>query len=221
MQASIRKAIWWCLLASGVGGTSIFLYLCTVFGPPNAREWPFYFWPITTVILTVISIGRLRRCYAEDPWVTLGHWHLSISDLLASAIVTGALLGISHGTYPDSFLKLGIPISFISGLHFVAGILVATRSGIEDRWAKQAYALGFVLRNYGCLTAASLFVVMTAFAIIALDLRRSIEICSGVFTFASGSRDDPMLVLIRTGLAILPVGLLLCSWSRRRSTTSS
>src|SRR5262245_2394542 len=126
MEMSTRKTIWWYALATGAGGTLLFGYACLIDGPPSGPERILYLWPLITIVLSAVATLRLRSCYRKEPGPGRGFWQLSVSDLLLVAFVCGTILSLFKAFWPDVLIKVGIPLTIVTGLLLLTGTLVAT-----------------------------------------------------------------------------------------------
>jgi hypothetical protein len=208
MDMMTRKSIWWYGLAAAVGGTLMFVYLLILEGMrgPPAR---IYFWPAGTVTLMLVSIFRLRSCYRAEPGPSEGFWQLSISDLIVAALLLGAMLTGFQAAWPRYFLQAGIPAAFLTGAHFVAGMLVAARRGIQSKSTKYLFGVGFLLRNYGALgvgTGIILFIVILLLG----DSHQAFDYLACAVFLHDRPHEGWAYYPVRAGILMLPVGLVLC-----------
>lgn len=207
------KTIWWFGLAAGIGGTLMFGALCIQFGPPSRRESIFYLWPLCTVGLSIIAALGLRRCYRLEPAQHGGLWQLSLRDLLVISFFAAFFLAAFKGTWPESFVYVGVPWALVSTALCVAGLLVAARKGIAGAARRYCFAAGFMLRLYGALGVGASLVIIVV--VLVIDLGGVGEFCSKVFS--TRPIDEAFLFYpIRAGFVCLLPGLLLCHLAQRK-----
>ena len=207
MPISTWKTFWWAALFCAVGGSVMYVLVAIQQGLNFASD--FMVWPIITFPLMPLSIWRLRRCYELEPLIGSGHWHLSMSDLIASSVITGLFLSAYQCVSTNTFLSFGVPFSFFLGAGTLAGFIYAARMGITT-WRLRCFAaFGFSLWFFGALGTGSLLVV------IVMVTYRGGHTIIGVFRDLldpkMGRGDEWWFFLVfRLSLILGPIGFLCC-----------
>jgi hypothetical protein len=178
MPMSLRKQSWWMVLASccGIGAMLVIpLVGILVSLPDKSLIWSGV---ILTIVLFLGEIGvgllavrKLKACYADEPLEGGGRWQLTLSDMIAIVFFFGTVMLLCQVISPAGFMIVGIPISLISGVGFVAAMFVVARTEtLATTWERCFVAFSFMW--FGLIfTVISVLIQVAALAVVAGLLR--------------------------------------------------
>jgi hypothetical protein len=209
MSLSRQKNAAWCVFFAGLGGTVIFVLIAALDGIRGIRALDdIYAWPILSLAMSIAGTLRLRTLYRREPAEDSGKWHLSVTDLIALAGLTGLFLAVAQSILtPRVFLERGIAVSLLCGIANVLGLLIASRRNIQRPWHRILFANAYSLRLFGALGTG------TFALLIFLTLSRG---TFGLFLDAIvhephyRTTENGIVQAIRLSLVCLPLGLVGC-----------
>ena len=210
-----RKKYAWIALASGVGGTLVFVLWCSFEGPPGLYEIKIYLWPICTSAAVATSALLLKKYYREEPENFAGFWHLSIVDLFSTSIIAAALMAAWRAVWPLSFVPAGIAVALSLATAFVFCLLISARKGFQRPLAKITKALSVLLISLSWMAVGTLAVLFAVILCYDQRLDDAVEFLVDVFGNFTRSYDknDWLLFSLRIGMLCLPIGYAFGAFS--------
>lgn len=201
-----RKKYAWIVLASGVGGTLVFLVLCALDGPPDIFE---YIWPICTSAAALIATLLLKKYYREEPETFAGLWQLSIVDLFAISFFAAVLMAGWRAAWPLAFVPAGIAVTLSLAAAFAFCLLFAARKGFQLPQAKITQALSVLMTSLGW-TAVGTLVVLIAVILCYSVPHELAGFLAAIFVYMDPwqSKNNWLVYSIRIGVICLPLGYI-------------